>query len=42
MATLKASLKAARDAIAAGEYREALQHCKAALKIDKTSYEAYL
>jgi hypothetical protein len=37
---LQAALEAARAKIAAGDFRAALQDCKAALKADKTSYEA--
>ena len=39
-ANIKASLLAAETAINAGEYKEALQHCKAALKADKKSHDA--
>lgn len=42
MSGVKASLKAAHECITAGEYKEALQHCKAALKADKASYDAFL
>lgn len=42
MASLKASLKAAKEELAKGEYKACLQQCKAALKADKTSYDAYL
>lgn len=42
MATIKASLKAAKEELARGEHKAALQHCKAALKADKNSYDAYL
>ena len=40
--SLKVSLKAAKEDLARKEYKSALQHCKAALKADSTSYEAYL
>ena len=36
------SLQAAQAALDAGEPREALQHCKAALKADKRSVEAFM
>lgn len=39
---LKRALKSARECLAAKEYRDALQHCKAALKEDRSCYEAYL
>lgn len=41
-AGVKRALKAAREALAAKEYKEALQHCKAALKEDRSCYEAYV
>ena len=41
-AEINASLQAAEAAIAGGEYKSALQHCKAALKADKKSSEALL
>jgi superkiller protein 3 len=37
---INAALKAAEAAINDGQYKDALQHCKAALKADKTSSEA--
>lgn len=39
---ISASLKAAEGAIANGEYKAALQHCKAALKADRKSSKALL
>lgn len=42
MATVRANLKAAHECIGRGEYKEALAHCKAALKLDKASYETYV
>ncbi|EFN59234.1 hypothetical protein CHLNCDRAFT_138218 [Chlorella variabilis] len=42
MADLQASLRAAEDCLDAGEPKEALQHCKAALKADKQSVDAFL
>lgn len=39
---LTSSLKLAWEAIEAGEYKQSLQHCKAALKINKTSYDALM
>ncbi len=39
---VKRSVKAAREALAAKEYKDALQHCKAALKEDRSCYEAYV
>ncbi len=39
---LNASLQAAEAAINDGQYKDALQHCKAALKADKTSSDALL
>jgi superkiller protein 3 len=39
---LNAALKAAELAIADSQYKDALQHCKAALKADKRSVEALL
>lgn len=38
MADLKSELKLAREAIAAKDYKEALKHCRAALKIDNQNY----
>jgi hypothetical protein len=42
MSTIKKNLKAAREALSKQEYREALQHCKSALKEDPASYDACL
>lgn len=42
MSGAKDALKLARAALAAKEYKEALGHCKTALKADRNSYEAYL
>jgi hypothetical protein len=42
MSSLRKALKSAREAIVAKEYREALQHCKQALKEDPSCYEAYV
>jgi superkiller protein 3 len=39
---VKKALRSAREALTQKEYREALQHCKAALSEDKKCYEAYL
>jgi superkiller protein 3 len=39
---VKASLKAARDAIRQQEWKEALKHCKSVLKLDRTNYNALL
>eukprot|EP00854_Cymbomonas_tetramitiformis_P025668 gene25668-31388_t len=41
-ATLKSCLKSAREELARGEYKAACQHCKAALKVDKNSYDAFI
>jgi hypothetical protein len=41
-ATKKANLKAARDCLAKKEFREALQLCKAVIKEDRNSFEAFL
>ncbi|XP_065837280.1 tetratricopeptide repeat protein 37-like [Oscarella lobularis] len=38
----KAELKAAREAIRQKEYKDALKHCKAVLKLDKNNYNALL
>ena len=38
--SVKSYLKAARDHMTAGDSQEALKYCKAALKIDSSSYEA--
>lgn len=42
MAELQQELHAAEAALEAGEPKQALQHCKAALKADKKSVEAFL
>lgn len=42
MSTIKAALKSAKEALINGDYREAVQRCKKALKADKNSYDAYL
>lgn len=42
MADLQSSLRAAEACLDAGQPKEALQHCKAALKADKQSVEALL
>ena len=42
MASLQEALQAAQACLDAGQPREALQHCKAALKADKQSVEAFL
>lgn len=42
MADLQDALQAARACLDAGQPREALQHCKAALKADKQSVDAFL
>ena len=42
MSSTKKFLKAARECLAKKEYRDALQHCKAAIKEDKNCYEAFL
>ncbi|KAM6289370.1 superkiller complex protein 3 [Aegotheles albertisi] len=39
---VKAALKSARDAIRNKEYKEALKHCKAVLKQEKTNYNAWV
>lgn len=36
------ALRAAREALKAEEWNEALQHCKVAIKADKSCYEAYV
>ena len=41
-AEAEASLLAAEACLEAGQPKEALQHCKAALKADKQSVEAFL
>lgn len=35
-------LRAARDALAAKEWKDALGHCKAVLREDRSCYEAYV
>jgi hypothetical protein len=42
MADLQASLQAAEACLEAGQPKEALNHCKAALKANKQSVEALL
>jgi hypothetical protein len=42
MASVKQSLKAAAECIGKGDYKDALQHCKAALKADKNNYDTYM
>ena len=42
MASLQDSLRAAEACLEAGQPKEALQHCKAALKADKKSVAAFL
>ena len=42
MSSKRESLRGAREALAAQQWRDALQHCKAALKEDRSSYEAYV
>jgi hypothetical protein len=42
MSATRKSLKAARDALAAKQYEEVIQHCKAALKEDNKCYEAFV
>ena len=39
---MKSCVKAARDHMTAGDFQEALNCCKAALKIDNHSYEAHV
>lgn len=39
---VKAALKSARDAIRNKEYKDALKHCKAVLKVEKTNYNAWV
>ncbi|XP_066459101.1 superkiller complex protein 3 [Eleutherodactylus coqui] len=39
---VKAELKSARDAIRNKEYKDALKHCKAVLKLDKNNYNAWV
>lgn len=39
---VKSALKSARDAIKNREFKEALKHCKAVLKIDKNNYNAWV
>lgn len=40
--SVKVCLKAAKEDLSRREFKSALEHCKAALKKDKNSYEAYL
>ena len=42
MASLQECLAAAEACLGAGNPREALQHCKAALKADKKSADAFM
>lgn len=42
MTTLKASLKAARDAISSKDYETAIKHSQDAIKADDKSYEAHM
>ena len=42
MSSIKKSLKAARESLAAKNYEEVVQHCKAALKEDSKCYEAFV
>ncbi|XP_075693260.1 superkiller complex protein 3 isoform X2 [Rhinoderma darwinii] len=39
---VKAALKSARDAIRTKEYKDALKHCKAVLKLEKNNYNAWV
>uniref|UniRef100_A0A8B9JVD1 Tetratricopeptide repeat domain 37 n=1 Tax=Astyanax mexicanus TaxID=7994 RepID=A0A8B9JVD1_ASTMX len=39
---VKASLKSAREAIKNKEFKEALKHCKAVLKLEKNNYNAWV
>ncbi|XP_033828592.1 tetratricopeptide repeat protein 37 [Periophthalmus magnuspinnatus] len=39
---VKSALKSARDAIKNKEFKEALKHCKAVLKIEKNNYNAWV
>uniref|UniRef100_A0A3Q3WEK4 Uncharacterized protein n=1 Tax=Mola mola TaxID=94237 RepID=A0A3Q3WEK4_MOLML len=39
---VKAALKSAREAIKNKEFKEALKHCKAVLKLEKTNYNAWV
>ncbi|KAI9527787.1 hypothetical protein NQZ68_027877 [Dissostichus eleginoides] len=39
---VKAALKSARDAIKNKEFKEALKHCKAVLKLEKKNYNAWV
>ncbi|XP_075895011.1 tetratricopeptide repeat protein 37 [Nelusetta ayraudi] len=39
---VKAALKSAREAIKNKEFKEALKHCKAVLKIEKSNYNAWV
>lgn len=42
MSSTKKLLKAAKECLVKKEYREALQHCKAAIKEDRGCFEAFL
>ncbi|XP_061623240.1 tetratricopeptide repeat protein 37 isoform X1 [Phyllopteryx taeniolatus] len=39
---VKAALKSAREAIKSKEFKEALKHCKAVLKLEKNNYNAWV
>lgn len=39
---MKECLKAAAQCLGQGAYRDALQHCKAALKLDKQNYDTFM
>ncbi|XP_016402902.1 tetratricopeptide repeat protein 37-like, partial [Sinocyclocheilus rhinocerous] len=39
---VKAELKSAREAIKNKEFKEALKHCKAVLKLEKNNYNAWV
>ncbi|KAM4050000.1 superkiller complex protein 3 isoform 2-T3 [Anomaloglossus baeobatrachus] len=39
---VKAALKSARDSIRSKDYKEALKHCKAVLKLEKNNYNAWV
>ncbi|XP_073447000.1 superkiller complex protein 3 isoform X3 [Dendrobates tinctorius] len=39
---VKAALKSARESIRSKDYKEALKHCKAALKLEKNNYNAWV
>ncbi len=42
MSSTKKLLKAARECLATKEFKDALKHCKAAIKEDRACYEAFL